>query len=143
MKLSVLFSDRSITLNGEAYRNDELVLREDPNHRVIQWDDRNSNGVDKDGNELPTGNGWIEVYQDDKIWLTDRATVQKWVDLHAEIKAIHEAEVEAANAARKEQNRAIMAGELDIDEDGNVTPRDNSVAPEAGTGVEDTPPSSE
>lgn len=117
MKLTVLFSDRTIVLDGDAYRNDKLVVRDDPNHRVIQWDDRNSNGVGEDGEKLPTGNGWIEVYQGDKIWLGDLRLVQKWVELHAEIKALHLAKVEQEELERKERNRAIIAGE--IDEEGN------------------------
>lgn len=103
MKLSVLYSDRMIIVDGVGYRDEELV-RGDPNHRAIQWDDRNKSGH-------------IEVYQGDRVWLAERRAIEHFITRHTELAAADKIAREEAEAARKERNRAIMAGEIDPDEE--------------------------
>lgn len=103
MKISVLYSDRTIIVDGIGYR-DEALKREDPNHRVIQWDDRNKSG-------------YIEVYTGDRVWLSDRRAVEHFIARHAVLAEAERIAKEEAEAARKERNRAIMAGEIDPDEE--------------------------
>lgn len=66
MRVTVIFEDRMVGVDGLFYELPSLTPS-DANHRVIQWylDDH----------------GTIEVYQGDRIWFTDIAPVQPFIDL--------------------------------------------------------------
>lgn len=66
MKLSISFEDGVIILDGVARH--QISFSEDPNWRTLQW-----NGE----------KGWIEVHHGERVWLTEVADVQKFIDMHA------------------------------------------------------------
>lgn len=66
MKATVVFEDMKISIDGKVKLLSSMPTY-DPNWRVIQWkEDR----------------GWIEVHSGDRIWLTDTAVLQPFVDAY-------------------------------------------------------------
>ena len=65
MRLTVLFEDKKIGVNGVFY-DFETLAPSNPNHRVIQF--------------YPEGHGVIEVYKGDRVWLSNVSPVQAYID---------------------------------------------------------------
>lgn len=83
MKVSVIFEDKTIVVDGVAVIAPSL-LPSDANHRALQWNN---------------DRGFIEVHQGDRVWLTDIAVVQPYIDLHSQIIAEQIAAAKAAAEA--------------------------------------------
>lgn len=65
MRITVVFEDDKANVDGDV-RFGLGITPADPNWRVIQWYD--------------DGHGIVEVYQGDRIWLTDFSVVQPYYD---------------------------------------------------------------
>lgn len=66
MKVTVVFED-GVILVDRVPKSGFVFTDIDPNWRVIQWqDDR----------------GWIEVHSGERLWLTDIAVVQPFIDMY-------------------------------------------------------------
>jgi hypothetical protein len=100
MKLSVIFEDKMIVVDGVSLKVDERLVAPDPNFRAVQWLGEN---------------GWIEVFQGDRIWLTNEADVVSYVTLFNTIVIEQQAAAEAwaqaerAAAAAAAQNGSVTA----------------------------------
>lgn len=100
MKLSVIFEDKMIVVDGVSLKVDERLVAPDPNFRAVQWLGEN---------------GWIEVFQGDRIWLTNEADVVNYVTLFNTIvieqqaAAEAQAQAERAAAAAAAQNGSVTA----------------------------------
>lgn len=64
MKATVVFEDGVILVDENPKFN--LQFSQDPNWRVIQWQD---------------DHGWIEVHQGDRLWLDTIDIVQPYIDM--------------------------------------------------------------
>jgi hypothetical protein len=100
MKLSVIFEDKMIVVDGVSLKVDERLVAPDTNFRAVQWLGEN---------------GWIEVFQGDRIWLTNEADVVSYVTLFNTIVIEQQAAAEAwaqaerAAAAAAAQNGSVTA----------------------------------
>jgi hypothetical protein len=66
MKVSVIFEDGVIVVDKVSCTG--FTFSVDPNWRALQWDGQR---------------GWIEVHHGERVWLTDEADVQPYIDMHA------------------------------------------------------------
>lgn len=83
MKLTVIFEDNIIVIDGEAADfQPGQISPKDPNHRVIQWKETH---------------GWIEVYEGERIWL--EADDEDQLDVYLEKHSTRMEEIDAAEAA--------------------------------------------
>ena len=98
MKLSVIFEDGTIVVDEVAIKAGDRLVAPDPNFRAVQWLGEN---------------GWVEVFQGDRIWLTNEADVVSYVTLFNTIvierQAAAEAQAQAEAAARAAQNESVTA----------------------------------
>jgi hypothetical protein len=93
MKLVVNFEDKMLVLDGVGFHAGDRLSSPDANFRVIQW----------------TGQGgWIEVYQGERIWLTEATDMSQYVQLFNQMAAEAQAVADAIAAA----DAAAVAAEL-------------------------------
>jgi len=65
MKVSVIFEDGVIVVDRVSRA--KFTFNVDANWRALQWDNNR---------------GWIEVTQGERIWITDLAAVQPYIDMY-------------------------------------------------------------